>query len=80
MVSDLPRIQGPDWHDCVDETVLHSFPKREISRRVENLSEWAPYRTSKERRRVLGLFQSLSVGDAFIIRLLSIFTDRKSVV
>lgn len=74
MVSDLPRIQGPDWHDCVDETVLHSFPKREISRRVENLSEWAPYRTSKERRRVLGLFQSLSVGDAFVIRLLSIFT------
>lgn len=65
----LPRLQGPDWHDCVEGEAIPSN-RTVISRLVENSDAWEPYRFSKARRRVCNLFQSCSIDDASVVGLL----------
>lgn len=68
----LSRLQGPDWHGCV-ETENIPVPRTTITRLVENLDAWEPYRLSKARRRVCSLFQNCSIDDASVVGLLEHF-------
>lgn len=67
--SQLPRLQGPDWHGCVEEVAVPSN-RSVICRSVENSDAWVSHWHSKARRRVSNLFQNCSVDDASVVGLL----------